>query len=75
MVNTSLLAWDVLMHRSWLLLLQLAPWASVELGLVDLRKFLVLNLKGKGGKKRNNENLGFGQSVMNFLEENKACFG
>lgn len=63
------------MHRSWLLLLQLAPWASVELGLVDLRKFLVLNLKGKGGKKRNNENLGFGQSVMNFLEENKACFG
>lgn len=51
MVNTSLLAWDLLVHRNWLLL-QLAHWDLLELCLVDLCKVLVLNLKGKGGKKK-----------------------
>lgn len=51
MVNTSFLAWDLLVHRNWLLL-QLAHWDLLELCLVDLCKFLVLNLKGKEGKKK-----------------------
>lgn len=61
------------MHRNWLFLLQLAPGASVELELVELCKFLVLNLKGKGEKKkRNNGNLGFDQSIMNFFKQNRT---
>lgn len=57
MVNTSFLAWDLLVHRNWLLL-QLAHWDILVLCLVDLCKFLVLNLKGKEGKKKKSENLG-----------------
>lgn len=61
------------MYRNWLFLLQLAPGAPVELELVELCKFLVLNLKGKGEKKkRNNANLGFDQSIMNFFKQNRA---
>ena len=47
------------------------PWASVELGLVDLCRFSVLNLKGKGVGVGGlgGETIGFDQSIMNFLKQ------